>query len=237
MRRLVLASNNVHKLHELAVTIAAAKLPLTVHAARELGPSPEIVEDQETFVDHAALKARGIAAWLQSIGEPGDTLVLADDSGVCVDVLGGKPGVHSAYFAGPHADDAANNAALLAALAAHGVEDSPAHYVCVLALRRVDGQPLIPGQQLPGAAPPEAGPDLTLFVSRWHGQIRRARSGEAGFGYDPHFWIPREDGAGGVEVTAADLAPADKNARSHRGQAVRALLTGLGSLPDLRPAT
>ena len=223
MRRLVLASGNIHKLQELAVMIARAGLPLSVHAARELGPAPEIVEDQDSFVAHAALKARGISQWLRDRGEPGETLVLADDSGVCVDILEGAPGVHSAYFGGPQADDAANNAAMIAALGARGVDRSPAHYVCVLALRRVDGAAL---PELPGATPVLTDPDLALFVARWHGEIRRERRGAAGFGYDPHFWIAGPDG----ECTAADLSPAEKNARSHRGQAVRALIAGLAGL-------
>jgi XTP/dITP diphosphohydrolase len=222
-RRLVLASANVHKLHELALSIAEVGLPLTVHAARELGPAPTIVEDQDSFVAHAALKARGIARWLHDLGEAGDTLVLADDSGICVDVLDGAPGVHSAYFAGPDADDAANNQAMIAALAARGVERSPAHYVCVLALRRVDGEPLA----LPGAEVPATDPDLALFVARWHGEIRRERHGAAGFGYDPHFWIAGDAPEG--PRTAADLSGAEKNAVSHRGQAVRALLAGLAA--------
>jgi XTP/dITP diphosphohydrolase len=222
VRRLILASGNAHKLAELTAMIAEAGLPFTVHAARELGPAPEIVEDQDSFLEHAALKARGIAKWLRGRGEPGETLVLADDSGLCVDALDGAPGVHSAYFAGPAADDAANNAALVAALADRGCERSPAHYVCVLALRRVDGAPLF----LPGAEPHEAGPDLAVFAARWHGEIRRERRGAAGFGYDPYFWV--ED-AGGPSTSAA-LSPAEKNRRSHRGQAVRALLTGLAGL-------
>ncbi len=222
MTRLVLASGNAHKIAELAAMIAAAGLPYTVHAARELGAAPTIVEDRDSFREHAALKARGIAAWLHAIGEPGETLVLADDSGLCVDVLGGAPGVHSAYFAGPAGDDAANNAALVQALADRGCERSPAHYVCVLALRRVDGAPL----ELPGAESHEEGSDLAVFAARWHGEIRRARRGAAGFGYDPYFWV--EDAGG--ETTSAALSPAEKNRRSHRGQAVRALLTGLAGL-------
>jgi XTP/dITP diphosphohydrolase len=218
MRRLVLASGNIHKLAELAGMIAAAGLPISVHAARELGPAPAIAEDQDSFVAHAAIKARGIAAWLHGLGEAGDTLVLADDSGICVDALDGAPGVHSAVFAGPTADDAANNEQLIAALAARGVDRSPAHYVCVLALRRVDGAP----PAIPGAEP-ASDPDLALFTARWHGEIRRERRGEAGFGYDPHFFIEGEGGA----VSSAELTTAEKNARSHRGQAVRALIAGL----------
>lgn len=226
MRRLVLASGNIHKLAELAGMIAAANLPIEVHAARELGPAPTIVEDQDSFVAHAALKARGIAAWLRGLGEPADTLVLADDSGICVDALGGAPGVHSAVYAGPAADDAANNAALIAALKQQGVDRSAAHYVCVLALRRVDGAaPAIPG------ADPATQPDLALFTAHWHGEIRSERRGEAGFGYDPHFWTTTEAG----QVTSAELTAAEKNARSHRGQAARALIAGLAALSRGQP--
>lgn len=223
-RRLVLATANPHKVEEMAAMLA--ELPLTVHAAGALGPAPVIVEDQDSFVVHAVLKARGIARWLQGRGEPGDTLVLADDSGICVDALDGAPGVDSAVFAGPAGDSAANNAHLVAQLAARGRERSPAHYVCVLALTRVDAAPL---PRLPGAAPSE--PDLGIFLARWDGEIRQERRGTGGFGYDPHFWIAGPDGAGAdVQVTAAELAPADKHARSHRGQAVRLLLAALPAL-------
>lgn len=218
MRRLVLATANPHKVAEMAAILAAAGLPLAVHAARALGPAPTIVEDQDSFLAHAALKARGIARWLAGRGEPGDTLVLADDSGVCVDALDGAPGVESANFAGPQADDEANNAHLLAQLAARGCARSPAHYVCLLALTRVDAAPLPP---LPGAEP--SAPDLGIFVGRWDGEIRQARRGAGGFGYDPHFWIEAAEGPRSV----AELTPADKHARSHRGQAVRRLLAAL----------
>jgi len=221
VRRLVLATANPHKVEEMAAMLAAAGLPLTVHTARSLGPAPTIVEDQETFLQHATLKARGIARWLATRGESGDTLVLADDSGVCIDALDGAPGVDSAVFAGPQADDAANNAHMLAALTALGRDRSAAHYVCLLAVTRVDGAAL-PG--LPGAEPSES--DLGVFVAHWDGEIRQARAGQGGFGYDPHFWISTPDG----ERTAAQLAPDEKHARSHRGQAVRKLLAALPAL-------
>lgn len=222
MSRIVLATANRHKVGELQAALTAAGLALDVVAAKEVGPAPVIVEDQDSFVVHAALKAHGIADWLAARGEPGDTLVLADDSGVCVDALGGRPGVDSAVFAGPQADDAANNAALLAALAQQGLVRSPAHYVCVLALRRVDGAAM----ELPGAEPHAEGRDLTLFLARWHGEIRAERAGAAGFGYDPYFWIAGRDGA----TTAASLTPGEKNAQSHRGLAVQALIRGLAGL-------
>ena len=193
-RRLVLASANIHKLAELAGLIAAAGLPFTVLAARELGSAPTIAEDQDSFVAHAALKARGIAAWLASLGEPGDTLVLADDSGICIDALGGRPGVDSAIFAGPDADDDANNAKVVAALAKLGLDSSPAHYVCVLAVRRVDGKP-------PGRSPaprPTPVPDRISRCSSPTGTGRSAASAavHAGFGYDPHFFVDGEARSG-----------------------------------------
>ena len=221
MRRLVLATANPHKVTEMAAMLAGAGVPWSVHAAGALGPAPVITEDQDSFLVHAILKARGIAGWLRGCGEPGDTLVLADDSGVCVDALDGAPGVDSAVFAGPAADSAANNALLVAQLAARGRSRSPAHYVCVLALTRVDAAPL---PALPGAQPSD--PDLGIFLGRWDGEIRQERRGAGGFGYDPYFWVAGPDGP----VTAAELAPAEKHARSHRGQAVGRLLAALPAL-------
>ncbi len=222
MRRLVLASQNPHKVRELAASLAAAGVALDVVAVSDVGPPPTIAEDHDTFVAHAAIKARAISAWLHDRGEPGETIVLADDSGVSVAALDGAPGVDSAVFAGPDADDAANNAHLVAALATHGATASPAHYTCVLALRRVDGKPwpVAPGVTY------VATPDVVFIVGRWDGEIRQARGGDGGFGYDPHFWL---HGPAGWQ-TAAELSPAEKSARSHRGQAVRALVAALPQL-------
>lgn len=209
-RRLVLASGNPHKVSELAAIVRAAGLPLTVCSARSLGPAPEIPEDQGSFVAHARLKALGIAKWLRERGEPGSTLVLADDSGICVEALDGAPGVESAYFAGPTANDAANNARLVAELRARSLERSPAHYVCVLALTRVDAAPRI------GADEP-----VRLFTARWDGEVRSSPRGTGGFGYDPYFW------PAGSERSSAELPPHEKNARSHRGQATALLVAAL----------
>lgn len=209
-RRLVLATGNPHKVTELAAMVRAAGLPLTVCSARSLGPAPEIPEDQGSFEAHARLKALGIAGWLKGRGEPGTTLVLADDSGICVEALDGAPGVDSAYFAGPQADDAANNARLVAELGARKLEGSPAHYLCVLALTRVDGGPI---------AGAEAG--VRLFTGRWDGEVRTSPRGSGGFGYDPYFWPT------GSARSSAELAPAEKNALSHRGRATAELLAAL----------
>lgn len=211
MTRLVLATANRHKVRELQGALSAAGVDLEVVPATEVGSAPVIVEDQDSFAAHAALKAHGIGDWLAGRGEPGETLVLADDSGVCVDALDGAPGVDSAVFAGPQADDAANNARVVAELAARGLDRSACHYVCVLALRRVDAGPLA----LRGAATRGPGAGLLLFEARWAGEIRRDRRGEGGFGYDPHVWIG--------EQTVAELPASVKAGRSHRGQAVASL--------------
>ncbi|WP_413673926.1 RdgB/HAM1 family non-canonical purine NTP pyrophosphatase [Massilia cellulosiltytica] len=130
---------------------------------------------------------------------------LADDSGVCVNAFGGAPGVHSARFAGEPKSDARNNEKLVADLAAHA--DKSAYYYCVLVYVRHpdDPQPVIAD-------------------GVWRGQIVDTPRGAGGFGYDPHFLLPE------FGRTAAELAPEEKNAVSHRGQALRALVDKLGKL-------
>ena len=131
---------------------------------------------------------------------------LADDSGICVAALGGAPGVISAHYAGEPRSDARNNAKLVAAL--QGVADRRAHYACVLVLvRRADD------------------PEPVIAEGRWHGRVIDAPRGDGGFGYDPHF----EDAASGL--TGAEMALADKNAVSHRGIAMRALIERLRAEP------
>ncbi|BBP02190.1 RdgB/HAM1 family non-canonical purine NTP pyrophosphatase [Sulfuriferula nivalis] len=129
---------------------------------------------------------------------------LADDSGICVSALDGEPGVHSARFAGEPKSDLGNNAKLVAALA-----DNPqrsAYYYCVMVYLRHarDPQPII-------------------AEGRWHGEIIDAPRGIDGFGYDPHFFIPS------LNKTAAELSPEEKDALSHRGQALQQLVTQLGN--------
>jgi XTP/dITP diphosphohydrolase len=204
--RIVVASGNAHKVAELRAMLRDVDSGLHVVGMAELGEPPVIEETAPDFRGNAVLKAEGIAGWLRARGEPGPTAVLADDSGICVDALQGAPGVRSARFSGEHATDAANNRALVAALQATGVQESPAHYVCVLALARVDGRAW-PGER-------EA---VACFFGRWDVQVRIDARGRGGFGYDPHAWL--DDGA----RTVAELGPEEKAARSHRGQALRAL--------------
>jgi XTP/dITP diphosphohydrolase len=124
---------------------------------------------------------------------------LADDSGICVAALDGEPGVHSAYYAGHPRSDDANNRKVVAALA--GETNRRAHYYCVMVLvRRPDD------------------PEPLIADGRWHGEVIETPRGSGGFGYDPYFLVPE------LGRTAAELAPHEKNAVSHRGRALRRLL-------------
>lgn len=207
-RRIVVASGNRHKVAELGAMLRAFAPELEVRGLDALPGAPTIDETAPDFVGNATLKARGIAQWLAHAGEPGTTCVLADDSGICIDALAGAPGVRSARFAGEDADDAANNRRMVAQLHARGVDRSPAHYVCVLALVRVDGGALADGST------------LVRCDGRWDVEVREAARGTCGFGYDPHAWLRSPDGA---PRTVAELDLAEKAVLSHRGAAFAAL--------------
>ena len=189
--RLVLASNNPGKLREMRLLLAP--LGHEVIAQAELGIA-EAEEPHETFLENALAKAR-------HAGRASGLPALADDSGLCVDALGGAPGVHSAYFAGRAGSraerDARNNARPLASLG----EARRAHYRCVMALVRSGDDP-----------------EPLVAEGAWHGEIARAPRGTNGFGYDPLFLIP------GLGLTAAELSDEDKNRRSHRAQAAARLV-------------
>jgi XTP/dITP diphosphohydrolase len=195
MEKIVLASNNAGKLREFRRLLEP--LGVDVVAQAELGIAPAD-EPHVTFIENAIAKARHASA--QS-GLP----ALADDSGICVDALGGEPGVRSARFAGEPASDARNNEALVAAL--RGIADRRAHYYCVLVLvRRADD------------------PEPIVAEGVWRGTVVDEPRGSGGFGYDPHF----EDDA--THLTGAELPLARKNALSHRGKAMRQLLERLEAL-------
>ena len=190
--RLVLASNNEGKLREFRRLLAP--LGIEVVAQAELGIA-EADEPHATFVENALEKARHAS---RAAGLP----ALADDSGLCVEALGGAPGVQSAGYAGEPRSDARNNAKLVSALA--GIADRRAHYACVLALVRH-----------------AADPEPIIAQGDWHGAIVDAPRGTGGFGYDPHFLDPE------TGLTGAELPLDKKNALSHRGQAMRALIARL----------
>ena len=191
LKRLVLASGNVKKLTEFDRLLAPLGIELVAQAA--LGV-PEAAEPHATFVENALAKARHAA---RITGLP----ALADDSGLCVDALGGAPGVHSAYYAGPQKNDADNNRKLAAALAhLERIADRKAHYTAVLVLVRSadDPEPLI-------------------AEGRWHGHVGFEARGSGGFGYDPWFF----DAESGL--TGAEMPLEQKNAVSHRSKALRRL--------------
>jgi XTP/dITP diphosphohydrolase len=189
VKSIVLASGNKGKKKEIEELLEP--FGTRVVTQTELGIT-EAEEPYETFFENALAKARH-AAFATRLP------ALADDSGICVDALGGAPGVHSARFAGEPRSDERNNQKLLQELAHH--QNRKAHYVCVLVLVRG------PGDTEPLVAQAE-----------WHGEIAHAPRGTNGFGYDPYFLVP------GLGKTAAELAPEVKNRLSHRGQALAKLL-------------
>lgn len=188
---LVLASSNAGKLRELSAMLQP--LGITVRTQGEWD-FEDAVEDGLTFVENALIKARHAA---RHTGLP----ALGDDSGLVVDALDGQPGIYSARYAGPAADDAANNEKLLGALKGVPVEDRGAHFYCAMAFlhHAEDPAPLI-------------------AIGSWSGVLLDAPRGCGGFGYDPLFWLPE------AGCSSAELDAADKNRLSHRGQALSALL-------------
>lgn len=189
MRRIVLASGNAGKLREFEALLAP--LSWEVVPQRSLGIT-DADEPHVTFVENALAKARHAS---RCSGLP----ALADDSGLCVDVLAGAPGVYSARYAGEPKSDARNNALLIEQLRATGIGEAhwTARFVAVLVfLRHVDDPLPIVAQGI------------------WEGRIVASARGDEGFGYDPHFFDPVQG------KTAADLSVDVKNAYSHRAQAM-----------------
>jgi len=191
--KLYLASGNAHKVQEFqalaASTPESQKLAVEIVSAREVGGMPAVVEDTGTFDGNGRKKARALHGKL-----PPGAWALADDSGLCVDALGGAPGVESAYYAGPQGNSAANLQKLISML--HDVPEGrrQAHFVCVLVLIDPNGVERI-------------------FEGRSDGHLLQEPRGGAGFGYDPLF-VPD-----GYEQTFAELDEEAKNSLSHRGRA------------------
>lgn len=189
---LVLASNNKGKIAEFEKLFAELNLPVEVVAQGKLNIE-DAVEDGLSFIENAIIKARH--ASLIS-GKP----AIADDSGLCVPILGGAPGIYSARFAGEHGNDAANNQKLLADLKPlrKNGEAIEGMFVCVLALVQHAEDPL-----------PQ------IFQGIWSGEILDQARGENGFGYDPLFWVKE------LNISSAELSKTDKNKISHRSQAMK----------------
>lgn len=192
MDKLVIASNNQGKIKEIEKLLNPLGYKIFSQAVFNV---PEIEEPHATFLENALLKARHASALTK-------LPALADDSGICIEALHGKPGVHSARFAGEPKSDLRNNEKLLTSLERE--TNRKAYYYCVIVLVRhpEDPQPIIAD-------------------GVWHGEILHAPRGNGGFGYDPLFLDPT------LNKTGAELTMEEKNKVSHRGKALNALIEKL----------
>ena len=186
--KLIIASNNAHKIYEIKKMLGSKFSDIL--SMKEAGIIHETVEDGKTFLENAYKKAREIA-------EISGAASLADDSGICIDALGGAPGIFSARFAGEHGNDEANNALVLEKLS--GETNRSAHYTCAISLVYPDGTHV-------------------SSEGYMYGDITENPRGNGGFGYDPLFVIK------GESRTVAEMSEEEKNAVSHRRRALDALL-------------
>ena len=196
--RVVLATRNKHKIDELRAILAATGVEVELLGVAEFPDLPDVAETGVTFAENALLKAVDMAS---RTGLP----AIADDSGLCVDVLGGAPGIFSARWAGKHGEDRANLELLLAQLADIADEHRQAHFACAAALALPDGTRVV-------------------REGRIDGTLLHAPRGANGFGYDPIF-LPD-----GYERTTAEMPADEKNAISHRTRAFQALAQDLAAL-------
>ena len=189
---LVLASNNKGKIAEFDHLFQQLNLPVEIIPQGKLNIE-DAIEDGLSFVENAIIKARHAA---RISGKP----AIADDSGLCVPILGGAPGIYSARYAGEHGNDAANNQKLLADLAPFRKDSEVIEgmFVCVLALVTHAEDPL-----------PQ------IFQGIWKGEILETARGENGFGYDPLFWVAERN------CSSAELSKEEKSKISHRGKAMQ----------------
>jgi XTP/dITP diphosphohydrolase len=192
--RIVFATKNEGKVKEITEMLSRTDVELV--SLNGFASLPEIVEDGKTYLENALKKAKIISEFT------GET-VLADDSGLQVDALGGEPGIYSARYAGEGATDEKNNVKLLARLKDVPEELRTASFFCALVLYHQDGH-------------------YDAFEAEWKGRIIDERRGTNGFGYDPIFLSPQ------LNKTAAELPPEIKNRISHRGQAFAKLKSHLG---------
>ena len=189
--KLFLATGNKHKIQEIQAIFQKGEVE--VFSILDGISIPDVVEDGKTFEENSQKKALEIAKFL-------NMMTIADDSGLCVPILGGAPGIYSARYAGEHGNDAANNQKLLSDLVPFRKKGEAIEgmFVCVLALVTHAEDPL-----------PQ------IFQGIWKGEILEAARGENGFGYDPLFWLPE------LNLSSAELSKEEKSKISHRGQAMQ----------------
>ena len=194
MKKIVIATKNPGKVREFQE--ALAHLPVDVVSLGDFGQLPNAIEDGETFAENAAIKAK---FYMEKTG----CACLADDSGLEVAALGGRPGVYSARFAGYNADDWSNNQKMLEEICIADVEESKANYRCALCFVDTDGH-------------------TVTAEGRCDGVVKKIPQGNGGFGYDPYFYTNEYAGR-----TMAELTLQEKNRISHRGRALRRLVQQL----------
>jgi XTP/dITP diphosphohydrolase len=191
MRKLVLATQNNGKIKEFERLLVEFVSDIQVLGLRDFPDMPDIPETGESFIENSLLKARGISKFT-------NLPALADDSGLCVDALGGDPGIFSARWAGKHGDDEANLQTVLAQVKDVEGSDRSAYFICVAAIVLPDGT-------------------SHCEEGRFYGTLLDHPVGENGFGYDPIFQ-PQ-----GLLISSAQMRAAEKDAISHRGKALRAI--------------
>lgn len=196
-----IATSNKHKIAEFAEMFAKANIDCKVLSASDANGFEPPVEDGTTFEENSFIKATALKAKV-----PASAYVMADDSGIVVDALGGAPGIHSARYAGVSGSDAdsANNQKLLKELEGVDDEKRTARFVCVIALITPNGQ-------------------RHSFHGKIEGVINHGECGKGGFGYDPLFYLPER------KMTTAELSAEEKNAISHRGSAFAKLVEFLNN--------
>tara|TARA_B100001059_G_C17835555_1_gene587838 strand:- start:349 stop:948 length:600 start_codon:yes stop_codon:yes gene_type:complete len=187
LTKIVMATSNAGKIKEISELLKGLKIEVIAQSEYSV---TDAVENGKSFQENSLIKARHAA---KVTGLPS----IADDSGLTVDALNGKPGVHSARYAGKHGDDSANNIKLLNAL--EDIDDRAATFHCVATFVNADHKPLI-------------------AEGLWSGEILHELNGEGGFGYDPLFFIPE------CGCSSAELSVQKKNILSHRGKALRRLV-------------
>jgi XTP/dITP diphosphohydrolase len=194
MKKIVLASGNEGKVREFNQLLAELDMEVVPQTEFDV---PEAEETGLTFVENAIIKARNAAA---HTGLP----AIADDSGIEVDALNGAPGIYSARYSGPGANDADNWKKLLQEMEGVSDDERTARFQCLLVLMEHDKDPT-----------------PIICQGSWEGRITTSPQGENGFGYDPVFFVPQHD------CTAAQLSAEQKNSLSHRGQALQKLLAAM----------
>ena len=204
---LIIASNNAAKVREIKQMVQERKLPLCVRSLKDAGICIDVDETGTTFEENARIKAEAIRDLMIEKGQQDNTLIMADDSGLCVDALDGAPGVFSARYGGEGMTDIQRYQKLLGALDNTPEGKRTARFVCSICL-------IYPVTQKTNCP-------VTLFNGICEGIIARGPSGDNGFGYDPIFYLPQ------FQKTMAELSSVEKNEISHRGNAIRLMLQEL----------